>query len=42
MAYSKQDFYKGQTLTHTHLNNIEDDKQYIEEDFPTDDDLEVI
>lgn len=24
MAYTKQNFYKGQTLTHDHLNNIED------------------
>ena len=24
MSYKKQNFYEGQTLTHKHLNNIED------------------
>ena len=30
MAYTKQNFTKGQTLTHTHLNNIEDGIKTLE------------
>lgn len=36
MSYTKQDFYEGQTLTHDHLNNIEDGIVALEKSIPTD------
>ena len=36
MSYIKQNFTDGQTLTHTHLNNIEDGIVNIEKQIPTD------
>lgn len=36
MSYTKQNFSKGQTLTHDHLNNIEEGIIAVEKQIPTD------
>lgn len=36
MSYTKQNFYEGQTLTHEHLNNIENGIVLLENSIPSD------